>query len=76
MKFKDADLFDTPSDLAYVQDRIARLAGQNRAEWVAIVDQLTMCANPRHGMRVTDEARIMAKAKLKELGARNRRTAR
>ncbi len=72
-RYKDLDPFDTPHDVAYVQARIDALTATSRAQWVDVVDQIAKCANPPHGMRVTDEAKALAKAKMKELGARNRR---
>jgi hypothetical protein len=73
-KFDADDLFATPYDTAYVQSRIDALDDpSDRARWATHVEQLSKCANPPHGMHVTADARALAKAKMKELGARNRR---
>ncbi len=73
-KFGESDLFATPYDTAYVQSRIDALDDPgDRARWATHVEQLSRCANPPRGMHVTAEARALAKAKMKELGARNRR---
>lgn len=73
-KFADDDLFATPYDAAYVQTRIAALDDPgDRAQWATHVEQLRQCAHPPHGMHVTADARALARAKMKELGARNRR---
>jgi len=73
-KFGDDDLFATPYDKVYVQSRIDALEDPgDRARWATHVEQLSRCANPTHGMRVTADARALATAKMKELGARNRR---
>ncbi len=73
-KFDEGDLFATPYDTAYVQRRIDALDNPgDRAQWATHVEQLSRCANPPRGMQVTADARALAKAKMKELGARNRR---
>ena len=73
-KFDAGDPFETPYDLAYVQTRIDALADlDDRARWLTVLDQLTKCANPPQGMRVADDARALARAKMKQLAARNRR---
>ena len=72
--FDADDLFATPYDAAYVQVRIAALDDPSgRAQWATHVEQLRQCAHPPHGMHVTADARALARAKMKELGARNRR---
>ena len=73
-KFGEGDLFATPYDKAYVQTRIDALDDPgDRARWATHVEQLNRCAHPTRGMRVTADARALAKAKMNELGARNRR---
>lgn len=73
-KFGADDLFATPYDAAYVQVRIDALDDPgDRAQWATHVEQLRQCAHPLHGMHVTADARELARAKMKELGARNRR---
>ena len=73
-KFAADDLFATPYDKIYVQSRIDALEDPgDRARWATHVEQLSRCANPTRGMRVTADARALAAAKMKELGARNRR---
>lgn len=72
IRFESEDLFDAPYDVTYVQGRIDALGSQTRTAWVETVDQLRKCANPPKGMRVTDDAKALAKAKIKELSARNR----
>ena len=73
-KFDADDLFATPYDAAYVQTRIAALDDPGeRSQWATHVEQLSRCARPPHGMHVTADARALARAKMKELGARNRR---
>jgi hypothetical protein len=68
------DLFATPYNAAYVQTRIDALSDPgDRAQWATHVEQLRKCAHPPHGMHVTADARALARAKMKELGARNRR---
>jgi hypothetical protein len=72
--FDADDLFATPYDTAYVQTRIDALNDPgDRAQWATHVEQLRKCAHPPHGMHVTADARALARAKMKELGARNRR---
>jgi len=70
--FKDADLFDTPYDLRYVQRRIDVLATGTRVDWRKAVDEIRKCANPPRGVHVNADARALAQAKMRELGARNR----
>lgn len=73
-KFGEGDLFAIPYDTAYVQTRIDALGNPgDRAQWATHVEQLRKCANPPRGMEVTADARALARAKMKELGARNRR---
>lgn len=73
-KFDAGELFATPYDAAYVQTRIAALDDPgDRAQWATHVEQIRKCAHPPHGMHVTADARALARAKMKELGARNRR---
>ena len=70
--FKDADLFDTPYDLRYVQRHIDVLATGTRIDWRKAVDEIRKCANPPRGVHVNADARALAQAKMRELGARNR----
>jgi hypothetical protein len=73
-RLDSGDLFATPYDTAYVQSRIEALDNPGeRARWAIHVEQLSKCANPPRNMQVTAEARALAKAKMKELGGRNRR---
>ncbi len=70
--FKDNDLFDTPYDLDYVQARIQALTTHQHGAWVKAVDEIRKCAYPPKGVHVNADARALALAKIRELGARNR----
>jgi hypothetical protein len=73
-KIHVGDPFPSPYDLTYVQTRIEALSDpDNRMDWPALVDQIRLCAQPRYGMQVSPDAQSLAKAKIKELSARNRR---
>jgi hypothetical protein len=70
--FNDADLFDSPYDMQYVQGRIETLATSQRSEWLKAVEEIRKCAHPPKGVHVNPDARALAQAKMRELGARNR----